>query len=214
MLRLDHQISKVKDEELAKIDPEKEEWMKSEDYTKLQEKLAKDHDEDEYKNDTDPQGFELYRQVLEGKSDFIWKFVDLVTSKNTDVNLHAKALPYFIKQGKMMKALKSVILLNEKHAGHPKTIPTTAKFLKSWFEMDAEARTTASGGKIFIDVIEKEVAQLGGPKTAKDLPKWVAGKQKEAVDPMNRSLEACHENIKLSLNTLNNVDKNAEKLAT
>jgi peptide alpha-N-acetyltransferase len=35
ILRLEHRISKVKDEELAKIDPEKEEWMKSEDYTKL-----------------------------------------------------------------------------------------------------------------------------------------------------------------------------------
>ena len=116
--------------------------------------------------------------------------------------------------GNIIKALKSVILLNEKHAGHPKTIPSTARFLKAWFEMDAEARTTACGGKIFIDVIEKEVAQLGGPKTAKDLPKWVAGKQKEAEDPKNRTLEAYHEGIKLSLNTLNIVDKNAEKLAT
>lgn len=120
--------------------------------------------------------------MLEGKSDIVSKFVDKVTSKNIDVNLHAKAIPFFLRQGKMIKALKSVILLNEKYPEHPKTIPSTAKFLKAWLSLDDEAKLAQGGGKHFIETVEKEVTQLGGPKTDKDLPKWVAGKQKESDD--------------------------------
>ena len=39
-------------------------YMESEDYAKLQETLSKAEDEDEYKNDTDPQGFFAYKKLV------------------------------------------------------------------------------------------------------------------------------------------------------
>ena len=41
-----------------------EEYLQSEDHAKLQETLSKAEDEDEYKNDTDPQGFFAFKKIV------------------------------------------------------------------------------------------------------------------------------------------------------
>ena len=64
LIRLDHRVKKVRDEELAKIEPLIAEWNESAEYTELQEKLSKAEDEDEYKNDDDPKGFKLYKSLV------------------------------------------------------------------------------------------------------------------------------------------------------
>ena len=64
LIRLDHRVSKVRDEELAKIEPLMQEWLESAKYTELQEKLKSAEDEDEYKNDDDPEGFKLYKSLV------------------------------------------------------------------------------------------------------------------------------------------------------
>ena len=42
-------------------------YLESEEYAKLQESLSKADDEDEYKNDTDPQGFFAYKRLVSGR---------------------------------------------------------------------------------------------------------------------------------------------------
>ena len=64
MLRLEHRISKVREEEKTKLEPEMATYLASEDYTKLQETLSKAEDEDEYKNDSDPQGYFNYKKLV------------------------------------------------------------------------------------------------------------------------------------------------------
>ena len=90
-----------------------EEWKASEKYTELQAKLKQAEDEDEYKNDTDPEGFYMYKEMvssipsscinspcfqLEGKYD-ITKHLSVVTSKSKNPDLHAKALPVYLRKG-------------------------------------------------------------------------------------------------------------------
>ena len=69
LIRLDHRVNKVRDEELAKLEPQIQEWMESPKYTELQEKLNKAEDEDEYKNDDDPEGFKLYKSLVSDMND-------------------------------------------------------------------------------------------------------------------------------------------------
>ena len=63
-IRLDHRVAKVRDAEKAAFAPKLEAYLASEDYTKLKEKLSKAEDEDEYKNDSDPQGFFAYQKLV------------------------------------------------------------------------------------------------------------------------------------------------------
>lgn len=51
--------------------------MESEDYTKLQETLSKAEDEDEYKNDSDPQGFFTFKKLVSAA--FIFYICPLIT---------------------------------------------------------------------------------------------------------------------------------------
>ena len=77
LIRLDHRVNKVRDEELAKLEPQIQEWMESPKYTELQEKLNKAEDEDEYKNDDDPEGFKLYKSLV---SDMMFPNFSLFTA--------------------------------------------------------------------------------------------------------------------------------------
>ena len=63
-IRLAHRVSKVREQEQAAFAPLMEAYLASEDYVKLQETLSKAEDEDEYKNDTDPQGFFMYKKLV------------------------------------------------------------------------------------------------------------------------------------------------------
>jgi len=58
-------------------------------------------DDDEYKNDLDPKGYQLFKDYLEGKWS-IDSFVTKVVRRNwQNADLHAKAIPYFIRNGKL-----------------------------------------------------------------------------------------------------------------
>ena len=63
-LTLTHRVEKERESELAAFEPKMAAYMESEDYTKLQEVLSKAEDEDEYKNDTDPQGYFAYKKLV------------------------------------------------------------------------------------------------------------------------------------------------------
>jgi hypothetical protein len=82
--------------------------------------------------------------LLEEKYD-VSKFVIKIADKNKDPVLHAKALPFFIKKGKMLKALKSAILLAEEYPGHPKTVPALAKLFSAWLSMSDEEKKKSTG---------------------------------------------------------------------
>jgi len=58
-------LDKIKTEESAKFKPEFEKYLISDEYKKLLEDLRKKEEDDEYRNDTDPQGYELYKKCLE-----------------------------------------------------------------------------------------------------------------------------------------------------
>jgi len=107
-----HRVTKEKEQEKAAFEPVYQEYLESEDHAKLMETLNKAEDEDEYKNDTDPQGFFAYKKLLDGEFD-LTEWVEKVASVNTDANLHAKAIPAFLAKGKLLAALKSVICLKE-----------------------------------------------------------------------------------------------------
>jgi len=63
-LRLDRKMSKVAEEEKATFEPLMAAYLESSDYAELKEKLSKAEDEDEYKNDSDPQGFFAYKKLV------------------------------------------------------------------------------------------------------------------------------------------------------
>jgi len=63
-LRLTHRIEKEKEQERATFEPLYQTYLESEDHAKLMETLSKAEDEDEYKNDTDPQGYFSYKKLV------------------------------------------------------------------------------------------------------------------------------------------------------
>lgn len=197
LIRLEHKVGKIKDEELEKMEPQFEEWKQTQEYTDLQKKLSEAEDEDEYKNDDDPKGFKLYKNLLEDKYD-ISKFVTKVTDKNKDPVLHAKALPFFIKKGKLLKALKSAILLSQEYPNHPKTVPTLAKLFSAWLDMsDADKKAQTGKDSRLLEVAQSEITSLGCPASADKLQATVEKMLKAVNDPQQRTLEACHERTKL-----------------
>jgi len=64
-LRLIHRVNKEKEQEKLAFEPKYQEYIESEEHTKLMESLSKAEDEDEYKNDTDPKGYFMYKKLLE-----------------------------------------------------------------------------------------------------------------------------------------------------
>lgn len=63
-IRLAHRVNKEREAEKAAFAPQMEAYLASEEYAKLQETLQKAEDEDEYKNDTDPQGYFAYKKLV------------------------------------------------------------------------------------------------------------------------------------------------------
>ena len=65
LCKLAVKVDKIKDSEFAKLTPEFEAWKKSEEYDKLQKDIAEAQEDDEdYKKDTDPQGFQKYEDMV------------------------------------------------------------------------------------------------------------------------------------------------------
>lgn len=120
-LQLDKKLSGKKAELLEGFKTEYEVYMDSDEYINHLEKVNKANDDDDYKHDSDPKGFKLYKDYLEGKFS-VEPYVTKVVKRNwQDADLHAKAIEFYIKNGKFMLALKSAVNLHENHANHPKT---------------------------------------------------------------------------------------------
>lgn len=144
-LRLTHRIEKEKEQEKATFEPLYQTYLESEDHAKLMETLSKAEDEDEYKNDTDPQGYFSYKKLLDGELD-LTDWVEKIAAVNTDAELNAKAISAFLSKGKLLAALKSVICLKEQHAKHPRTSTALLKLFKKWLSMTDEEKLAACGG--------------------------------------------------------------------
>ena len=76
-----------------------------------------------------------------------------------------------------MRALKSAICLAEEHPNHPKTVPALAKLFVAWLNMDDEAKLNSiSKEPRFMDVVSKEINDLGCPGTVAEVAGVVTAK--------------------------------------
>ena len=115
----------------------------------------------------------------------------------------------------MLKAVRSAICLVENHKNHPKTIPSLAKLFVAWISMDEEAKLNSLNKESrILNVVTREINELGCPASVGEVTEWVKNELAKLNDPFKRTLEACHEHIKLQLNTLQKTDKNCEANAT
>ena len=84
----------------------------------------------------------------------------------------------------MLKALKSAICLAEQHPTHPKTVPSLAKLFVAWLNMDDEAKLNSIDKEpILMDVVSKEINDLGCPATVAEVPGVVTTKLSQVNDP-------------------------------
>jgi len=132
--------------------------VESQEYLDLQEKLKKSNDDDDYKQDNDPKGYQLYKDYLEGKFS-IEPYVTKVVKRNwQDADLHAKAVDFYIRNGKFMLALKSAINLQEKHAKNPKTPRAVFKIQKAYLQLvAAENIKEVLGDERLVEVVSQEM---------------------------------------------------------
>jgi hypothetical protein len=100
-LQLEKKLSRRKEDILNSYDSEYNTYMESDEYSNWFEKQQKIKDDDDYKNDPDPKGYKLFMDYLEGKWS-VEPFVTKVCRRNwQDADLHAKAVPFYIKNGKL-----------------------------------------------------------------------------------------------------------------
>jgi hypothetical protein len=153
-LQLEKKLSGKKAELLAAFTSEYETYIESDEYINLLEKLSKSNDDDDYKKDSDPKGYHLYKEYLEGKFS-IEPYVTKVIKRNwQDADLHAKAIGFYINNGKFMLALKSAINLKENHATHPKTPRAIFKIQKAYLDiMEAGNIKEILGDERLVEVV-------------------------------------------------------------
>lgn len=167
-LQIDSKLRKNKAAELEKYKPELQYYTKSKEYKKLNEDLKAKDDDDEYRHDPDPKGYLLWDKFLSGKWN-IGDFVQKVTHRNwQDAHLHAKAIVFWLAEGKIMLALKSAICLHERHANHPRTPAALAKFFTGYLEHAKSSALFDAVGKDqkLMEVIQQETKEvLGCPET-------------------------------------------------
>ena len=71
-------------EEVAKLKPEVDSWKESKEYKKLQEEIKKQDDDNDYRVDVDPKGFELYEKFLADPVARALDFATLVAKYNPE----------------------------------------------------------------------------------------------------------------------------------
>jgi hypothetical protein len=88
---------KKKESELAVVNPEMEIYRASKEYKALQDDLKKRDDDDEYRIDADPKGFDAYLKALIDPLGKALESAMLVVSHNPEYpSLQAKAVSIFI----------------------------------------------------------------------------------------------------------------------
>lgn len=96
-LRLDHRMDKIREAERTKHAEAMTKYKESKDYETLVKELQKLEDEDEYKTDSDPDGYFTYENLIEKKHD-LNTFVMKICTKNQDApDLHGKSIKHFLR---------------------------------------------------------------------------------------------------------------------
>ena len=92
-------LDRIKEEEAARIKPEIEAYKASKEYEKLLEELKKKDEDDEYRNDTDPKGYELYEKAIKDPIGKALEMAVLIAKTNDSAkDLHAKVIPIFLQK--------------------------------------------------------------------------------------------------------------------
>ena len=79
MKKVDH----VKEQELAKLKPEVAAYKESKEYKKLQEEMRK-NDDDEFRTDIDPHGYDLYEKFLQNPLGMTADYASLIAKFNPE----------------------------------------------------------------------------------------------------------------------------------
>ena len=101
--------------------------------------------------------------------------------------------------GKLLPALKSAICLKERHAASPRTTASLVKLFNKWLSMTDEEKIKACGDERILAVAASELVALGCPASAAELKGWYAANRAPSTE---RTLEECHEHIKLNWRVL------------
>jgi hypothetical protein len=64
LIRTMNKVNKIKEAELEKLKPEAETYKASKEYKDLVEELRKRDEDDDYRNDYDPKGYEAYEKAV------------------------------------------------------------------------------------------------------------------------------------------------------
>jgi N-alpha-acetyltransferase 15/16, NatA auxiliary subunit len=87
--------------ELAKLKPEIDQYKSSKEYQQLQEEIRKRDEDDDFKHDADPKGYDLYEKFLADPMGKALEFAMLVAKYNPDAaELHAKLIPQLLARSK------------------------------------------------------------------------------------------------------------------
>ncbi len=94
-------MTKVGGDELKKVEKEKGEFEKTTEYKELQRKLQEKDEDDDYKVDPDPQGFDLYKTALADPYKKALQFGGMVAKHNPEcAALQAAMIPVYLNKSK------------------------------------------------------------------------------------------------------------------
>lgn len=144
----------------------------SKEYENLMKELQKLEDEDEYKTDTDPDGYFSYGDLVDGKLD-LSDFVIKVCAKNEDASdLQGKAIKFFLRPqadgktrahgsaSKFFAAVRAAINLHEHHQNHPRYVSGLAYLFTFWINYGAEMKSVIGDDRLY-EVAAQEIKALG-----------------------------------------------------
>jgi len=102
MLKVAKKAVKIdRDSELGKLRPEMAAYKESKEYQKILEDIKKRDDDDDFKYDADPKGYELYEKFLADPVSRALEFASTVARYNPDAaELHAKLVPLYLSKSK------------------------------------------------------------------------------------------------------------------
>jgi len=162
-------VQKVREAEQKLFEPEMEAYRNSDDYRKLLEEIKKRDEDDEYRQDSDPKGFELYEKSLKDPMGKALEITVLVADKNPDdKELQAKAMPVFLAKEKLSLAFKCLQILIEKHPNYEKTLVSRIKFAQHWTTLTDEQRKKGINDENLLPIHPYQIANKEVETTTAD----------------------------------------------
>lgn len=220
-LRLAHKVAKLRDSEKEKHNGAMEVYKLSKEYENLMKELQKLEDEDEYKTDTDPEGYFSYGDLIDGKLD-LSEFVIKICAKNQDApDLQGKSIKYFLRPqadgktrahasaSKFFAAVRAAVNLRENHKTHPRYVSGLAYLFAFWINYGAEIKAVIGDERLY-DVAANEIKELGCPVTIEDVRKWAIA----SAEGTPANIRVANELLKLDKDLFGQVKPDAEAVAT